>query len=43
MWFVNDLKKRWLASVDFANVSMQPSRNGHIPDERATPSKHQLN
>jgi len=36
MWYVYDFKKRWLVSVDLADVSMQPSRNGHIPDERAT-------
>ena len=43
MWHVYDLKKRWLASVDFANVSMQPRCNdiqSNMPEERARSSKH---
>jgi len=43
VWYVYDFKKRWLVLVDLADVSMQPSCNGYIPDERATPSKyHQI-
>jgi len=43
MWYVYDLKKRWLASVDFADVSMQPRCNdiqSNMPEERAASSKH---
>jgi len=43
MSHVYDLKKRWLTSVDFADVSMQPRCNNiqsHMPEERARSSKH---